>query len=46
MITLKKKSELKKWESVSCIDVIEHKYNCLVYFIGKTTLFKRRLNDN
>ena len=37
---------LKKWGSVTCISLIEYKYNCLVYYIGRTILFKRRLNNN
>ena len=41
------RSELiKKWGSVSCIYLIEYKYNCLVYYIGRTTLFKTRLNNH
>ncbi len=44
---IKNRSELvKKWGSVSCIYLIEYKYNCLVYYIGRTTLFKRRLNNH
>lgn len=44
---IKKRSELvKKWGSLSCIYLIEYKYNCLVYYIGRTTLFKRRLNNH
>ena len=37
---------VKKWGSVSCIYLIEYKYNRLVYYIGTTTLFKRRLNNH
>lgn len=41
------RSELvNKWGSVSSIYVIEYKYICLVYYIGRTTLFKRRLNNH
>lgn len=44
---IKNKSELvKKWGSISCIYLIEYKYNCLIYYIGRTTLFKRRLNNH
>ena len=42
----KEVSTLKKWGSVSCIYVIEYKYNRLVYYIGRTILFKTRLNHN
>ena len=41
------KSEfVKKWGSVSCIYLIEYKYNSLVYYIGRTSLFKTRLNNH
>lgn len=44
---IKNKFELvKKWGSVSCIYVIQYKYNCLLYSIGRTTLFKRILNNH
>lgn len=44
---IKNRSELiKKGGSVSCIYFIEYIYNCLVYYIGITTLFKRRLNNH
>lgn len=41
------KSEfIKKWGSVSCIYLIEYKYNPLVYYIGRTNLFKRRIYNH
>jgi len=41
------KSEfIKKWGSESCIYLIEYKYNPLVYYVGRTNLFKRRINNN
>jgi hypothetical protein len=40
----KKKSEfLKELGSKSCIYLIEYKYDPLIYYIGRTTLLKRRL---
>lgn len=41
------KSEfLKKWGSVSCIYLIEYKHDPLVYYIGRTNLFKRRISNH
>lgn len=41
------KSEfVKKWGSVSCIYLIEYKHNPLVYYIGRTNLFKRRISNH
>jgi hypothetical protein len=41
------KSEfIKKWGSVSCIYLIEYKHNPLVYYIGRTNLFKRRISNH
>ena len=36
----------KKSGSVSCIYLIEYRYNFLVHYIGRTTLFKTRLNNH
>lgn len=42
-----KRSEfLKEWGSKSCIYIIEYKYNPLIYYIGRTTLFKRRFSNH
>lgn len=42
-----KKSEfLKEWGSKSCIYLIQYKYNPLIYYIGRTTLLKRRFNNH
>ena len=44
---LDKNSEfLKEWGSKSCIYIIQCKYNPLIYYIGRTTLLKRRLNNH
>jgi hypothetical protein len=41
------KSEfIKKWGSVSCIYLIEYKHDPLVYYIGRTNLFKRRISNH
>lgn len=41
------KSEfIKKWGSVSCIYLIEYKHNPLIYYIGRTNLFKRRIYNH
>ena len=37
---------LKKWGSVSCIYLIEYKHDPLVYYIGRTNLFKRRISNH
>jgi len=37
---------IKKWGSVSCIYLIEYKHNPLVYYIGRTNLFKRRISNH
>ena len=37
---------LKQWGSKSCIYLIEYKHDPHVYYIGKTTLFKRRFNNH
>jgi NADH dehydrogenase/GIY-YIG catalytic domain len=37
---------LKEWGSKGGIYLIEYKYNPLVYYIGRTTLFKRRINNH
>ena len=37
---------LKQWGSKSCIYLIEYKHDPLIYYIGRTTLFKRRLNNH
>lgn len=29
-----------------CIYIIEYKYDPLIYYIGRTTLFKRRFNNH
>jgi|HigsolmetaGSP11D_1036233.scaffolds.fasta_scaffold05338_2 hypothetical protein len=43
----KERSEfLKEWGSKGGIYLIEYKYNPLVYYIGRTTLFKRRINNH
>lgn len=42
-----KRSEfLKEWGSKSCIYIIEYKHEPLIYYIGRTTLFKRRFNNH
>lgn len=42
-----KKSEfLKEWGSIGCIYAIEYKYNPFIYYIGRTTLFKRRWSNH
>ena len=44
---IKERSEfLKEWGSKGGIYMIEYKHNSLVYYIGRTTLFKRRLNNH
>jgi len=41
------KSEfLKEWGSSSCIYLIEYKYDPLIYYIGRTSLFKRRFYNH
>ena len=41
------KSEfLKRWGTKPCIYLIEYKYDPLVYYIGRTTLFKRRFHNH
>ena len=37
---------LKEWGSKSGIYIIEYKYDPLIYYIGRTTLFKRRFNNH
>ncbi len=37
---------LKKWGLKTCIYIIEYKYDPLIYYIGRTTLFKRRFNNH
>ena len=37
---------LKNWGSLGCIYMIEYKYNPNIYYIGRTTLFKRRFNNH
>jgi hypothetical protein len=37
---------IKKWGSVSCIYLIEYKHDPLVYYIGRTNLFKRRISNH
>lgn len=37
---------LKQWGSKSCIYLIEYKHDPLVYYIGRTTTFKRRFNNH
>jgi hypothetical protein len=37
---------LKKWRSKSCIYLIQYKHDPLIYYIGITTLFKRRLYNH
>lgn len=37
---------LKEWRSKSGIYLIEYKYDPLIYYIGRTTLFKRRFNNH
>jgi len=42
-----KRSEfLKEWGSKGGIYIIEYKYNPFIYYIGRTTLFKRRFNNH
>lgn len=42
-----KRSEfLKEWGSKGCIYIIEYKYNPFIYYIGRTTLFKRRFSNH
>ena len=44
---IKEKSEfLKEWGSKGGIYIIEYIHNPLVYYIGRTTLFKRRINNH
>jgi hypothetical protein len=42
----KKYEFLSKWGSKSCIYIIEYKYDPLIYYIGRTTLFRRRFNNH
>ena len=37
---------LKEWGSKGGIYIIEYKYNPLIYYIGRTTLFKRIINNH
>jgi len=37
---------LKKWGSKSGIYIIQYKHDPLIYYIGRTTLFKRRLYNH
>ena len=37
---------LKEWGSKSGIYLIEYKYDPFIYYIGRTTLFKRRFNNH
>lgn len=37
---------LKEWGSKSCIYLIEYKHDPLIYYVGRTTLFKRRLYNH
>lgn len=37
---------LKEWGSEGGIYIIEYKYNPLIYYIGRTTLIKRRMNNH
>jgi len=37
---------LKRWGSKPCIYLIEYKYDPLVYYIGRTNLFKRRFHNH
>ena len=37
---------LKKWGSKGGIYLIQYKHNPLIYYIGRTTLFKRRFNNH
>ena len=37
---------LKEWGSKSCIYLIAYKHDPLIYYIGRTSLFKRRLNNH
>ena len=37
---------LKEWGSKGGIYIIEYKYNPLIYYIGRTTLIKRRINNH
>jgi len=42
-----KKSEfLKEWGYKGCIYIIEYKYNPFIYYIGRTTMFKRRFSNH
>lgn len=44
---IKEKSEfLKKWGSKGGIYIIEYIHNPSIYYIGRTTLFKRRINNH
>lgn len=44
---IKEKSEfLKKWGSEGGIYIIEYILNLSIYYIGKTTLFERRINNH
>ena len=42
----KKYDFLKQWGSKSCIYIIQYKHNPLIYYIGRTTLLKRRFNNH
>ena len=43
----KERSELlKEWGSKGGIYIIEYIHNPLIYYIGRTTLFKRRINNH
>lgn len=42
----KRSDFLKQWGSKSCIYIIQYKYNSLIYYIGRTTLLKRRFNNH
>jgi group I intron endonuclease len=37
---------LKEWGTKGGIYIIEYKYNPLIYYIGRTTLLKRRMNNH
>lgn len=41
-----KSAFLERWGTKPCIYLIEYKYDPLVYYIGRTTLFKRRWNNH
>jgi len=42
----KKLEFLKEWGSKSCIYLIQYKYDPCIYYIGRTTLLKRRLYNH